>query len=162
MQYLNVNLSMDEENFSNLSSQIYQEVSDKIISDMKDELRDEVIDHIDIGGEVGNWMDYNFDASEHIRQSDVREALDLDQIIEERAQSLLEIYDPARSCRTGNLFTSAVFTAIEYIFTNEEFLSELIDVMQKHEELKKKLEKENTAVYASISEALQSIYFGTL
>lgn len=144
---VNVNIELNDELVSDLSDKIYDHLEDRL----KDEVKDTILEEIDVDDHISNWMSYNFDLEDYIRDINLNDYIDKEidtGDVEVAAKDLLQGYSPTNTCSTGEAFTEAVSKAIRYLLLKDEFaeyLTKSIDRYNRHklkyqiqEELKEK------------------------
>lgn len=95
----------------------------------------ENLDMYDLANSLEDYLDYDEMANKVIRELDFSEVasetkayLDIEDDIDDRANYLLNSYDPESTCSTGNAFTQAIAKALQYMMYNSE--QEEFEVMQ--------------------------------
>lgn len=98
-----------EEKLSDIESYVdIPDLVDKIEDRLNyDEITDNVYDRIDLSDLASSVSDYMDDTD-----------------VEDKAQSLLNSYDPGNSCSLGRSFTEAIKSGIEYLLESDPFFRE--------------------------------------
>lgn len=143
MENINVTLGIDDESLEKLSSILEENLKESLAESIKNDIESE----IDVDDNISNWMDYNFDIEEHLRNVNLNDYIDSDSLqipevdIESEARDLLEQYSPLNNCGTGEAFTNAIEVAVRYLLLkNDDFVDHIADALEKRIEKKKKAE----------------------
>jgi len=93
------------------------------------------LDMYDLANSLEDYLDYDEMANKVIREMDFSEVasetrayLDIEDDIDDRANYLLNDYNPESTCSTGDAFTKAIAKALGYMMENSE--EEEFEVMQ--------------------------------
>jgi hypothetical protein len=131
MENINVTLGIDNEAIIQIANLVEEQLKD---SDNITETIETVIANTDFDETITNWMDDNFDVTDHLERVELSDYLDYDDIADkididfkvrdaisdvidfgDEAQSLLDSYNPKNACRLGESFTDSIQLAIEYL-----------------------------------------------
>jgi hypothetical protein len=152
MENINVTLGIDDESMEKLSSLLEETLKDSLTESIKNDIEND----IDVDDNISNWMDYNFDVEDHLRNVNLNDYIDDKDIdIEGSALELLGSYSPLNDCDTANAFTEAVAKAIRYLLIKDQLTVETIEkALEKRSENKKRDEMK-----ASIMEEIKPLMF---
>jgi TATA-binding protein-associated factor Taf7 len=157
MENINVTLGIDNESLEKLSSILEESLKDSLAESIKNDIEHE----IDVDDNISNWMDYNFDVEDHLRNVNINDYIDTESLeipevdIESEARNLLENYSPVNGCGTGEAFTNAVEKAVRYLLLKEDsFVENIANALEKRIEKQKKEEMK-----ASIIEEMKPLLF---
>lgn len=157
MENINVTLGIDNESLEKLSSILEESLKDSLAESIKNDIEHE----IDVDDNISNWMDYNFDVEDHLRNVNINDYIDTESLeipevdIESEARNLLENYSPVNGCGTGESFTNAVEKAVRYLLLKEDsFVENIANALEKRIEKQKKEEMK-----ASIIEEIKPLLF---
>jgi TATA-binding protein-associated factor Taf7 len=157
MENINVTLGIDNESLEKLSSILEESLKDSLAESIKNDIEHE----IDVDDNISNWMDYNFDVEDHLRNVNMNDYIDAESLeipevdIESEARTLLENYSPVNGCGTGEAFTNAVEKAVRYLLLKEDgFVENIANALEKRIEKQKKEEMK-----ASIIEEMKPLLF---
>ena len=157
MENINVTLGIDNESLEKLSSILEESLKDSLAESIKNDIEHE----IDVDDNISNWMDYNFDVEDHLRNVNINDYIDTESLeipevdIESEARNLLENYSPVNGCGTGEAFTNAVEKAVRYLLLKEDsFVENIANALEKRIEKQKKEEMK-----ASIIEEIKPLLF---
>lgn len=121
MEITNVTMHIDDVYFEdNISDALTEKISSDIFDDLIDKVCDEAKKHVE--SEVNfdeileNWFRYNFNAEDYGIQTEI----DMDSEI----SRLLDGYNPANPCSTGELFRSAIKDTI-FFFNVENSINKM-------------------------------------
>lgn len=153
MENINVTLGIDNESMEKLSSLLEESLKDSLTESIKNDIEND----IEVDDHISNWMDYNFDIEDHLRNVNLNDYIDdVDIDIEGSAKNLLSSYSPLNNCDTAEAFTEAVAKAIRYLLIkDDEFIAETIEkALEKRSENKKRDE-----LKASLMEEIKPLMF---
>lgn len=157
MENINVTLGIDDESVQKLSALLEENLKDSLAESIKNDIEHE----IDVDDNISNWMDYNFDIEDHLRNVNLNDYIDADSLqipepdIENEARTLLESYSPLNNCGTGEAFTGAIEEAVRYLLLkNSDFVDHIANALEKRIEKQKKAEMK-----ASIMEEVKPLMF---
>lgn len=142
MENINVTLGIDNEAVEKISVLVQENIKESIAEAVKDDFQDEVtekvIDYIrddyDISDSISSWMDYHFDIEDHLRNVELEDFIDGNDV-ESEIQKLLEQYSPLSGCTTAELTTKAIRNAMRYfLLKDDEFVSDIADALSRLEQ----------------------------
>lgn len=142
MENINVTLGIQQDAIEKISELVQENIKESIVEAVKDDFQDEVtekvIDYIrddyDISDSINSWMDYHFDIEDYLRNVDLNDYLDGNDV-ESEIQKLLEQYSPLNGCTTSTLATKVIRNAIRYfLLKDEELVADISEALSRHKE----------------------------
>lgn len=163
MENINVTLGIQQDALAKISELVQENMKDSIVEAVKDDFQDEVtekvIDYIrddyDISDSINSWMDYHFDIEDYLRNVDLNDFLDGNDV-ESEIQKLLEQYSPLSNCTTADLATKVIRKAVRYLLLkDDEFVEDIEDAIARRKQ-KDFLEEVRESIIAETKDAIRS------
>lgn len=142
MENINVTLGIQQDAIEKISALVQEDIKDSIVEKVKEDFKDEVIEEVtdyirddyDFSGQISDWMDYHFDIEDHIRNVNLNDYLDGDDV-ESEIQKLLEQYSPLSGCTTSELATKAMRNAMRYfLLKDDDLVEDIANALSRHKQ----------------------------
>ena len=142
MENINVTLGIQQDAIEKISELVQENIKDTIAEAVKDDFQEEVtekvIDYIrddyDISDSINTWMDYHFDIEDYLRNVDLNDFLDGNDV-ESEIQKLLEQYSPLSGCTTSELATKAMRNAMRYfLLKDDDLVEDIANALSRHKQ----------------------------